>query len=532
MKPSLILQQPLSSAGVFKPPSIGLTLKLSLFATGCAGVVAEFVLSTLATYLAGNAIFQWTIVMSLMLFAMGIGSRISRIFRDKLLDTFILTEFSLSVLCAVSAVLAYGIAAFTDYTELVIYAQAFIIGNLIGFEIPLVTRINQDYEDLRINISAVMEKDYYGALLGGLIFAFFALPYLGLTYTPIVLGAINFFVASILLWRFFHLLERKKILVSAFVTVLIFLGCFAFLAKPIITYGEQKKYKDKVIYSQQTPYQKIVMTRWKEYYWLFINGQEQFSTFDEEKYHEPLVHPAVKLSHDASDVLIIGGGDGLAAREVLKHSMVKTVTLVDLDPAMTELARTHPVIQNINKGSMKDPRMRIINSDAARFVKEDGNLFGVIIIDLPDPDSVDLMHVYSRQFYTILSQKLIRGGVLVTQAASPYFAQKAFICIIKTIRAAGFSVLPFHNQIPTMGEWGWIIGVKNTDMDETRLKQVVLDIKYPDIETRFINRDAMISMTHFGKGVFDEDIERSVKVNTELNPVLYKYYLSGSWGMY
>jgi len=470
--------------------------------------------------------------MSLMLFAMGTGSRISRVFNDNLLDTFILTEFSLSILCAVSAVLAYGAASFTEQAELLIYIQAFIIGNLIGFEIPLVTRINQDYEELRVNISNVMEKDYYGALFGGLIFAFVALPHLGLTYTPIVLGAINFIVASVLLWRFFYLLKRKKILVSAFFCVFLFLVCFVFIAKPIITYGEQKKYRDKVIYSQQTQYQKIVMTRWKEYYWLFINGQEQFSTFDEEKYHEPLVHPAIKLSHNASDILIIGGGDGLAAREVFKHSMVKSVTLVDLDPAMTNLAKTHPVIQNINNGSMNDSRLHIINGDAAQFVKKDKNLYGVIIIDLPDPDTVDLMHVYSKQFYSVLSRKLIKGGVMVTQATSPYFSRKAFLCLIKTIRESGFSVLPYHNQIPTMGEWGWIIGVRNKEIDETKLKNTMLKIKFSNIKTRFINQDAMISMVYFGKGVFDENLMKNININTELNPVLYKYYLAGSWGMY
>lgn len=532
MKLFPILQQPLSSAGVFKLPSIGLTLKLSIFATGCAGVVAEFVLSTLATYLAGNAIFQWTIVMSLMLFAMGTGSRISRFFRNNLLDTFILTEFSLSVFCAVSAVLAYAAASFTENTAVLIYVQAFIIGNLIGFEIPLVTRINQDYEELRVNISNVMEKDYYGALAGGLLFAFIALPYFGLTYTPIILGSINFIVASFLLWRFFGLLENKKMLVFVFTCVLIFLVCFAVIAKPIIIYGEQKKYRDKVIYSQQTPYQKIVMTRWKDYYWLFINGQEQFSTFDEEKYHEPLVHPAVKLSHNPENVLIIGGGDGLAAREVFKHSIVKSLTLVDLDPAMTNLAKTHPVILHINQGSMNNPGIQIINQDAAQFVKEDKNLYGVIIIDLPDPDSVDLMHVYSKQFYSILSRKLIRGGVMVTQATSPYFSKKAFLCLIKTIRAAGFSVLPYHNQIPTMGEWGWILGVKNEDMDESELKNTMLKIDFSDIKTHFINNDAMISMAYFGKGVFDEALMQDISINTEMNPVLYKYYLSGSWGMY
>jgi spermidine synthase len=377
-----------------------------------------------------------------------------------------------------------------------------------------------------------MEKDYYGALFGGLAFAFFALPHLGLTYTPIALGSINFLVAALLFWRFHFLVIAKKLVVAVFAGTFLMLVLLAVIAEPVIRYGEQRKYRDKVIYSKQTAYQKIVMTRWKDYYWLYINGQEQFSTYDEEKYHEPLVHPAMKLTHDMRDILILGGGDGLALREVLKHKGVDSVTLVDLDPEMTALARQHPVLIDINKGSLMDTKVKLIHADAAKFIEADANLYGVIIIDLPDPDSIDLMHVYSQKFYRTLRKHLIRGGVMVTQATSPYFSRKAFVCVLKTIKEAGFSVLPYHNQIPTMGEWGWVIGVKIEDVSENKLKQRLMAENFSDIETRFLNRDALISMIHFGKGVLDEDFMKMIKINTELNPVLYKYYMSGSWGMY
>ncbi|MEE8399222.1 MAG: polyamine aminopropyltransferase [Desulfobacterales bacterium] len=517
---------------MYKPGSVSAILKISLFATGFAGIVAEFVLSTLATYLIGNAIFQWAIVMSLMLFAMGLGSRISRFFLTGLLDTFIILEFSLSILCAVSTQLAYGLAAFTSYISLIIYSQAFVIGILIGLEIPLVIRLNESYEALRINISAVMEKDYYGSLVGGLAFAFFALPHLGLTYTPIALGAINFLVASLLMWRFFALLKRKILMPSLFGLALCVLVALGVFAEKVQQFGEQAKYRDKVIYSAQTMYQKIVMTRWKSDYWLYINGQEQFSTFDEEKYHEPLVHPVMALSAKVSDVLIIGGGDGLALREVLKHPGVEKVTLVDMDPAMTDLAGTHPLLLSINEGAMLNPKVRIVNMDAARFIDETADLYGVIIIDLPDPDSFDLMHVYSVNFYRSLYRHLIRGGHLVTQATSPYFSKQAFQCILKTIRAAGFSALPYHNHIPTMGEWGWVIGARAEDVGEALLKARIAAETFTGIRTRFVNNDAVLSMIHFGKGILDEDAMEKIKINTELRPVLQEYYQAGSWGMY
>jgi len=532
LRRSPISRPPLLSTGVSNPRGVSTVLKISVFATGCAGIVAEFVLSTLATYIIGNAILQWTVVMSLMFFAMGLGSRVSAVFRSRLLDNFIIIEFSLSLLCASSAALAYGLVAYTAYARLLIYSQAFIIGLLIGLEIPLVTRLNQVYEELRSNIAAVMEKDYYGALLGGLFFAFFALPYLGLTYTPIVLGAINFLVAALLLWSFFGLVAMKKILATAFVLTSIILICLGIFAKPIILFGEQRQYRDKVIFAQQTAYQKIVITQWKNHYWLFINGQEQFSTFDEEKYHEPLVHPGMTLAAGRESVLILGGGDGLALREVLKYKDVSSVTLVDLDPGMTDLARSHPVLLEINQGSMNDRRVKIVNQDAAAFLKKDSALYDLIFIDLPDPDTTDLMHVYSLNFYRLAYRHLKAGGLLAAQASSPYFARQAFLCIMKTIEAAGFSVLPYHNQIPTMGEWGWVLGARSEDFSADVLKRRVMTENFNRDDTRFFSTDAMISMAHFGKGVLDGPDVREIKINTESNPVLMRYYRSGTWGVF
>lgn len=511
----------------------GFTLKLALFVTGCAGIVAEFVLSTLATYLLGNAVFQWTIVMSIMLFAMGAGSRISRYIDRDLIGMFILTELLLSVLCALSAVVGYSLASYTsDNTALVLYSQAFCIGTMIGLEIPLVTRINESYQELRVNISNVMEKDYFGALFGGIFFAFLALPYLGMTYTPIILGSINFTVALLVLFNYWNLIEKKiTVMASSAIVVVLISGLFIY-AKPVILYGEQKKYKDKIIYSSQSRYQKIVMTQWKKYYWLYLNGQEQFSTFDEELYHEPLVHPAMTVSADHSHVLILGGGDGLAAREVLKYPNVRSITLVDLDPDMTDLAKEHPVLRQINKESMNSPKLRILNLDAASFLEKDEKMYGVIIIDLPDPDSVDLMHVYSETFYNMAKRHLVKGGIIVAQATSPFFATKAFMCIRKTIASAGFSTVSYQNQIPTMGHWGWILGAKTEDIRNDRLLEVVRKLDFSNVETRSLNMGVMNAMTYFGKEITDKFDDSEIKINTELSPVLYRYYLEGTWGVY
>lgn len=512
------------------PLSKNFVLKACIFATGLAGIVAEYVISTLASYLLGNTVLQWTLILSLMLFAMGIGSRLSRYFKTDLLDTFIFIEFGLSLLCAVSALLSYFLSAYIQNATLVIYPLATIIGVLIGLEIPLATRLNDFFEELRVNISAVMEKDYYGALLGGLLFAFVALPYLGLTYTPIILGTVNFLVASVLFLQFRKVVRFKKSLTAALIAVPLILAILAYMAEPIVLYGEQQKYKDRVIFQQQTPYQRIVVTQWKDYYWLYLNGNEQFSSYDEERYHEPLVHPAMMLSSSKKNILVLGGGDGLAVREILKYPTVESVILVDIDPAMTKLGMQHPLFVKLNGNSLNDARVQVINRDAYIFLRDDARLYDVIIVDLPDPKSVELARLYTRQFYKTAARHLSRGGVIVTQATSPFFSKKAFLSILKTMRAAGMPAIAYHNNIPTLGEWGWVLAMNSQKVDAGDLKEALVRVDFSGLETRFLNREAMVGMLSFGKNIF-ENID-GIKVNDELDLALFHYYDKGSWDLY
>lgn len=514
-------------------PKSNRILKIAIFATGCAGIVAEFVLSTLATYLVGNAVFQWSIIMSLMLFSMGVGSRLSKHVHTNLLEAFILAEFLLSILCAGSVVGAYTMMPFvSDQINIIIYFLAVVIGGLIGCEIPLVIRINQTYEELKGNIASVMEKDYYGSLLGGLFFAFFALPYLGLTYTPVVLGSINFFVAALLLFFYSNMLKNKASIQFTFAICMVSLIGIGIAAPSVIIYGEQRQYLDKIIFVKQTPYQKIVITQWKHHHWLYINGQEQFSTYDEEKYHEPLVHPAMTMAKSRRRVLILGGGDGLALREVLKYNDLEKVTLVDIDPEMTALATENPIVIAINKGALTHPKAAVVNKDAKAFLRQSPQRYDVIIIDLPDPDSLDLMHLYSTDFYALIKHRLTPAGIMVTQASSPDFSHKAFLCILKTMRAAGLVTLPYHNHIPTMGEWGWVLGVNSHKVHQREIKQKMVICDYSRIDTRFLNNAAVTAMVNFGKGILDEKQLEEIKVNRESKPVLHEYYQKGMWALY
>ena len=505
-------------------------LKYALFATGLSGIVAEYILATLATYFLGNSVFQWTMIISIMLFSMGIGSRISKYLEAQLLKNFLLIEFSLSILTSFSAISIYFLSVFSSATGFFIYLLAIMIGILIGMEIPLVIRLNDTFEELKVNIATVMEKDYYGSFAGGLFFAFVGLPYLGLAYTPFILGSINFIVAVAVFLKLrkpFQIRGSSLISGMAFGISILLVAGFIY-SKPIILYGEQVKYKDKIVYSEQSRYQKIVITQWKNNYWLFIDGNQQLSTLDEWLYHEPLVHPVMQLSELPQNVLILGGGDGCAVREVLKYREVQQITVVDIDPAMTALGQTHPVLTEVNQNALNHPKVNVVNRDAYQFLNDSQDYFDIIIADLPDPKTVELGRLYSLEFYQLCYRILRPRGLIVTQAGSPYYATQAFQCIEKTMTAAGFQTIPLHNQVLTMGEWGWILGSKS--IPKLQLKAKLLKIDFNNIETRWINNEAMNLILSFGKPIFSEKSE--IEVNTLINPRLYQYYLKGNWDIY
>ncbi len=503
----------------------------AIFATGFSGIIAEYLLSTLATYFLGDSILQWTMIVSTMMFSMGLGSRISKSFKVNLTEKFLILEFALSLVVSFAPMIVYTTSAFTNSLAIVIYAFSILIGTLIGMEIPLVMRINNEYESLRVNISNVLEKDYYGSLIGGIFFVVVGLPFLGLTYLPFFLGTVNFGVAVVVYFMLNILIDKKyKTYLNtsiALVTVTIIAGVI--FSDPIIKYGEQIKYKDKVVYSEQSQYQKIVITQWQDNYWLYLNSNEQLCTMDEMMYHEPLVHPVMSLHPHPQNVLILGGGDGCAAREVLKYLSVKSIRLIDLDPAMTKLGQEHPILTNLNKGALNNPKVEIINSDGYHYLTQNKDFYDVIIIDLPDPRTVELGRLYSMEFYSVCYRHLRPEGLIITQAGSPYFATKAFKCIIETMREAGFKTIPLHNQVLSLGEWGWSLGMKT--QREVNLKKAIQSLHFHNIETQWLNNDAMQLITSFGKDIFPGQND-SVKVNRIHDPVLYKYYLKGNWDLY
>ena len=468
-------------------------------------------------------------VVSMMLFSMGLGSRLSKMFDYKLLEKFILIECLLSVIASNVTVIVYVCFAFYGNTTFIIYFLSILIGLLIGMEIPIVIRLNEKFEKLKVNISSALENDYYGSLIGGIFFAFLGLPILGLVYTPLILGSINFIVALSLLWVTWDDLQKKQ--KTRFITyvlgVLIILSASGFLSEDVVNWGDRIRYRDMVVYSEQSRYQKIVITYSKGDYWLFLNGNQQLSTIDEAMYHEPMVHAPMVLSKEARSVLVLGGGDGVVVRELLKYPELSKIVLVDLDPAVTLMAQNHPIMLSINENSLNDDRVTVINQDGFQFLAETQKKFDVVIADFPDPRTVDLGRLYSREFYGLVHKVLHESGIMITQAGSPYYAPQAFECIDLTIQSAGFNTLKLHNQVLSLGEWGWVMGSKQKRELKNELQSASLGV----LPTQWLTDGALTRISSFGAEVFESNYT-SISINRLHDPVLYHYYLNGRWDLY
>ncbi len=463
---------------------------------------------------------------------MGLGSRFTKKIERNILEVFIIIELLLSLLVSFSAVSTYFFSAYLEVISIYIYTLTCLTGLLIGMEIPLAMRLNDSFEDFKFNVANILEKDYYGSLVGGLFFVFVGLPYIGLSFTPFILGAINFLMA-VVLWYFFKNKRHNEYHKSLGFLALLFafiIACGAYAAPRIIQYGEQLNYQDKIIYQKQSLYQKIVVTNWKEDYWLYLNDHLQFSSFDEPLYHEVLVHPIMQTLQEPKEILILGGGDGCAARELLKYPNVKQITLVDLDKELTDMFRKEAYLREINKESLLDPKVKVLNQDGFQFLEEDASFYDLIIVDLPDPRTVELSRLYSSAFYTLCYLKLRPKGGMISQSGSPYYTANAFRCIEKTMGSVGFSTLPIHNQILTMGEWGWTIGTK----EKLSAKEIKNKMKYyynDNIPTQWYQKESIDLIGSFGKAYFRKSKD-SIRLNTIHDPVLYHYYNEGKWDVY
>ncbi len=488
-----------------------LLLVTTLLISICS-IIYELLISSISSYLQGDSILQFSITIGLYMSAMGIGSYISKYMRKNLFNKFIFIEMSIGVLGGFSSFILFLVNIYTQIYVLIMYILIILIGILVGLEIPILTRIIENNEsNVRKNLANIFTFDYIGGLIGSIAFPILLFPKLGFITTAFLIGAINVITAVIIVFNYNKFIEKSKIIKIISILILIIMLVFLFTGNIITDKIEKGLYRDDVVLSKQTPYQKIVMTKHKDDLRLFLDGNLQFSSSDEYRYHEALVHIPMMYAKKHDRVLILGGGDGLAVRELLKYKDVKEIVLVDIDKDMTDLCTTDKQIAKLNNNSLKNEKVQVINEDGYMYVKENKKTFDVIIIDFPDPNNESLNKLYTNVFYNYIKANLNEGGVMVCQSTSPYYAKKSFWSINKTIKSQFETVIPYHLQVPSFGEWGFNLAFNGGN------KRGELQV-----ETKYLNEKNIDSMFNFGK---DEMIDMNlIEENDMFKPTLITYY--------
>ncbi|MGZ6141824.1 MAG: polyamine aminopropyltransferase [Myxococcales bacterium] len=433
-------------------------LFLTVLVIAACGLVYELVAGALASYLLGDSVLQFSTVIGAYLSALGLGAWLSRYLGDReLAARFVDVELAVALVGGASAPLLFLAFGRLGWFRIALYALVIVIGALVGLEVPLLLRILRQKLEFKELVARVLSVDYLGALVGSLLFPILLVPRLGLVRTSLAFGLLNGAVALWTTYLFGGELKRLPALRARCAVVLALLVAGLLSAGRLTSLAEDGMYADEIIFAKQSAYQRIVITRGRAGFQLFLDGNLQFASADEYRYHEALVHPAFAVAEHHAQVLVLGGGDGLAVREILRHPDVERVTLVDLDPAMTQLAHEVPPVRALNGDSLRDPRVRVINADAMAWLADASGLFDVAIVDFPDPNNFSLGKLYTTRFYALLRRHLAPGAAVAVQSTSPLFARRSFWCIATTMEQAGFAVRPYHAFVPSFGEWGFML---------------------------------------------------------------------------
>ncbi len=451
--------------------------------------------------------------------AMGIGAWLSR-YVEALEAGFVATQICLGLIGGFSAPVLFFAFAVIDNYEAFLFLLCLLIGTLVGLEIPLVLRLLQRRQALKINISNILTVDYLGALAAALLFPLVLVPQLGLMAVSLVFGLLNLLVGALAWWIFRGTLGFKLLALNLAAIAIVAAGLTG--TARFTGFLETRLFEGEIIWSETTPYQRLVVVDRGGATQLFLNGNLQLDSRDEHRYHEALVHPTMIHAPRHDTILILGGGDGLAAREVLRYDDVGAITLVDLDPAMTGLFQNNPRLAQLNANSLNDPHVSIVNADAWKYLESTDQLFDVVIIDLPDPQNFSISKLYSLGFYEELARHLNADSVVVTQATSPLFARDAYWSIHNTLAATGdpfepddtLTTLAYHAYVPSFGDWGFVMAGSRLATNP-----------YHDLPQglRFLTPAALVSMQTFPPDMAPVPSD----VNTIIDHPLVAYYEAG-----
>ncbi len=501
---------------------MALLLLISVFIIATCGLIYELIAGTLASYLLGDSVTQFSTVIGCYLFAMGIGSWLSRYLTRQLLMVFVQVEILVGAVGGSSAAILFLMFEHVDSFRVLLYFIVGVIGMLVGIEIPLLLRILKDKLEFRDLVSKIFTFDYIGALFASILFPLWLVPQLGLVKSSFLFGIFNVAIAIWLLYALHEQIPLLRLHRATAISTLCALTLGLAFSETLVNIAEGDSYQGKVIYAESTPYQRIVLTREHDDVRLFLNGNLQFNSHDEYRYHEALVHPALAALDTPRRVLIIGGGDGLALREVWKYPSVENATLVDLDARMTSLFSTQPLLVQLNEGSLNHERLTVIHQDAFLWVKSNTERaprerFDAILVDVPDPSTFSIGKLYSISFFRELRTLLAPDGFMVVQSTSPWVARKTYWCVNNTLEQAGFHTAPYHAYVPSFGEWGYVIAGHHAYRPP---------VVFPE-NLRFVSTDTLATMFTFPK-----DMARIDTTIQRLDDQALVRYFDSEWGSY
>lgn len=551
------------------PRFVPIVFAFCMFTTGASGLVNEYVLATVTTYILGNSIEQFSLIIACMMLMMGVSGFIQTLMNDnKLIEKFVTIEVLMAIFGAFAPLMIYAAFGFLESSFIFIHwGLVLFIGFLIGFEIPLVMRIlEQQKVGLKVNLKLVYGMDYVGAFIGAIVWVKLLLVNFPLTEISFIVAGTNFIVAAftVIYLTYIGVINLSFVFKTILIFTAIALSIGYYKNVDISNLLEQKFYEDPIVYKTTTKYQHLVITQNNKLndIRLYINGNTQFSSMDEKRYHDLLVHPVLTIANNPQHVLILGGGDGLALREVLKYKNIKTITLVDLDPGMIKMASTNELMVELNRNAFQDARVHIeipeiiltnektniifsdkddvsqeithefiaevdvYNVDADKFIKSSlGMKWDAVIIDFPDPGSVELAKLYSKQFYRSLKRNITDDAFIAIQSTSPFHAKESYLSIGDTMRAAGLKAIPYRQNIPSFGDWGYYIAWKG-GYRENDVKEYLKNVDSFKVETEFLTPEVLSASFAFGKGELQS---KSTCINTLMNPCLLHKYTKESW---
>lgn len=457
------------------PAGLGRGLVLaSVFVCAACGLVYELELVALASYLVGDSVTQASVVLSVMVFAMGVGSLLAKRLRCCAATGFAAVEALLALVGGGSAIALYASFAWLGGAGIALVGFSLVIGALIGAEMPLlmtlIQRVRQ--QDAGGAVADLFAADYVGALVGGLTFPFLLLPLFGQLTGALLTGVVNAVAGGVVvLWLFRYdvsirarwgLLAANGAVVVLLIVATVFVASFERAARHAV-YGHDVRVavrsgaEEAVLTGDPDP---TAYRHGAQPLRFFLGGRLRVDSADGNRYQASLVRPAM-AGGPHERVLILGGADGLALREVLRHPRVREVTVLERDGAALELARTDPGLRRLNENAYEDPRVQLDVGDCAfdrlrALARAPGAApYDVVISDLPDPAVEDVAKLYSQEFYGLVDRALAPRGRLAVHAGTAAAHPRTYWTVEATLRSAGLRTSPYVVRRPR--DWGFVL---------------------------------------------------------------------------